>query len=101
VDGGADPALARVVYTPFLADAVALLQHTHHEGPPLTAPISVFGGDDDPIVAPELFEEWAGYTAAGTHVHLHPGRRSLAAVGGRRSSGFVTPQCWNARSRPA
>lgn len=73
VDGGTDPALARIVYTPFLADAVALLQHTHHDRPPLTVPISVFGGDDDPIVAPGLLDEWAAYTTAGTHVHLHPG----------------------------
>lgn len=73
VDSAADPALARTVYTPFLADAVALLQHTHQDGLPLTAPISVFGGDDDPIVAPELLGEWAAYTMAGTHVHLHPG----------------------------
>ncbi|MDW6065201.1 alpha/beta fold hydrolase [Streptomyces sp. FXJ1.4098] len=47
-----DDALTRTVYTPFLADAVALLQHTRQIWPTLRARLSVFGGNDDPMVDP-------------------------------------------------
>ncbi|MDX3227957.1 thioesterase II family protein [Streptomyces sp. ME19-01-6] len=68
-----DDALTRTVYTPFLADAVALLQHTRQAWPPLRARLSVFGGLDDPIVDPESLHEWSACTTADTRVHRYPG----------------------------
>lgn len=80
--GAAEPAdpslaeeslLAETVYTPFMADAVALLQHTHHDEPPLNARISVFGAHDDPIAPPESLPGWALHTTTGANTHLNPG----------------------------
>ncbi|WP_055413840.1 MULTISPECIES: thioesterase II family protein [Streptomyces] len=68
-----DDALTRTVYTPFLADAVALLQHARQIWPPLRAQLSVFGGNDDPMVDPESLHEWSACTTAGTRVHRYPG----------------------------
>ncbi|EFL20372.1 enantio-pyochelin biosynthetic protein PchC [Streptomyces himastatinicus ATCC 53653] len=68
-----DDTLTRTVYTPFLADAVALLQHTRQPWPPLGAPLSVFGGLDDPMVDPESLHEWSICTTADTRVHRFPG----------------------------
>jgi len=68
-----DSALTRTVYTPFLADAVALLQHTRQPWPPLRARLSVFGGLDDPMVDPESLPEWSPCTTADTRVHRFPG----------------------------
>ncbi|MFE2025908.1 thioesterase II family protein [Streptomyces hygroscopicus] len=68
-----DEALTRTVYTPFLADAVALLQPTRRAWPPLRARLSVFGGLDDPMVAPEPLHEWSAGTTADTRVHRFPG----------------------------
>ncbi|MGO4760710.1 hypothetical protein AB4212_70765, partial [Streptomyces sp. 2MCAF27] len=68
-----DDALTRTVYTPFLADAVALLQHSRQIWPTLRARLSVFGGNDDPMVDPESLYEWSACTTAGTWVHRYPG----------------------------
>ncbi|MFD7500777.1 thioesterase II family protein [Streptomyces sp. NPDC059850] len=68
-----DDALTRTVYTPFLADAVALLQHTRQPRPPLRARLSVFGGLDDPMVGPGTLHEWSTHTTADTRVHHFPG----------------------------
>ncbi|MGW3567207.1 thioesterase II family protein [Streptomyces sp. NPDC000941] len=68
-----DDALTRTVYTPFLADAVALLQHTRQIWPTLRARLSVFGGNDDPMVDPESLYEWSACTTADTRVHRYPG----------------------------
>ncbi|EXU67868.1 thioesterase [Streptomyces sp. PRh5] len=84
----ADDALARTVYTPFLADAVALLHHTRQEWPPLRARLSVFGGLDDPMVDPGTLHEWGACTTADARVHRFPGghhylRTQVAEVVGR------------------
>ncbi|WP_413105116.1 thioesterase II family protein [Streptomyces sp. Inha503] len=83
-----DDALTRTVYTPFLADAVALLQHTRRAWPPLGARLSVFGGLDDPMVDPETLHEWGAGTTADARVHRFPGghhylRTQVAEVVGR------------------
>lgn len=83
-----DDALTRTVYTPFLADAVALLQHTRQAWPPLRARLTVLGGLDDPMVDPESLHEWSTCTTAGTRVHHLPGghhylRTQVAEVAGR------------------
>ncbi|MFF7656359.1 thioesterase II family protein [Streptomyces sp. NPDC007983] len=84
----ADDALTRTVYTPFLADAVALLHHTRRAWPPLRARLSVFGGLDDPMVDPETLHEWSACTTADARVHRFPGghhylRTQVAEVVGR------------------
>ncbi|MFI0779466.1 thioesterase II family protein [Streptomyces sp. NPDC021212] len=83
-----DDALTRTVYTPFLADAVALLQHTRQPWPPLRARLSVFGGLDDPMVDPESLHEWSACATADARVHRFPGghhylRTQVAEVAGR------------------
>jgi surfactin synthase thioesterase subunit len=68
-----DSVLTRAVYTPFLADAVALLQHPARERAPLPIPLSVLGGLADPIVDPGSLDEWSACTTADTRVHRYPG----------------------------
>ena len=80
-----DNAVARAVFTPFLADAVAQLQHVPQAWPPLGARLSVFGGLDDPIVDPDTLDEWSAHTTAGARIHRYPGdhqylRHQLADV---------------------
>jgi surfactin synthase thioesterase subunit len=80
-----DDAVARAVFTPFLADAVAQLQHTPQARPPLSTRLSVFGGLDDPIVDPDALDEWSAHAVAGARVHRYPGdhqylRHRLAEV---------------------
>ncbi|WP_212909705.1 hypothetical protein [Streptomyces sp. TS71-3] len=52
---------------------MALLQHAPKHLAPLRAPLSVFGGRDDPIVDPGSLKEWDACTTSGARVHLYPG----------------------------
>ncbi|MFJ9250841.1 thioesterase II family protein [Streptomyces sp. NPDC101776] len=73
VDGEWDPSLVETVYTPFLADALALLQHTHRDEPPLDTRIRAFGGRDDPIVPPESLTGWDVHSTTEVSVRPFPG----------------------------
>jgi medium-chain acyl-[acyl-carrier-protein] hydrolase len=52
---------------------------------PLGCPITAFGGDRDPYVAPEVLQAWSGQTQRAFALHLMPGghfflHREAAAV---------------------
>jgi surfactin synthase thioesterase subunit len=43
------------------------------QAPPLTVPLSVFGGADDTIVGPAALESWAGHAQHFLGLHLYRG----------------------------
>src|SRR5262249_15318582 len=47
--------------------------YVHRPGPPLAAPLSVFGGREDPYVPLEDLEPWAQHTAADLRLEMFPG----------------------------
>jgi medium-chain acyl-[acyl-carrier-protein] hydrolase len=80
-----DPELA-AIYLPILrADLTLHETHPHRVAAPLAAPLTAFGGADDPIVRPADLDAWAEHTRAGFDVAIFPGghlfvRSARAAV---------------------
>jgi surfactin synthase thioesterase subunit len=59
------------------------MSETHHyvPGPPLTCPVSVFGGCDDPWVTLEDLRTWTAHTSAACQVTVLPGGHFFGAAG--------------------
>jgi surfactin synthase thioesterase subunit len=71
--GVLDPALLELVLPTLRADFTACETYEHEDGPPLTMPVTVFGGDRDPSVESARLSRWAELTTAVTTVELFPG----------------------------
>ncbi|MYU24694.1 alpha/beta fold hydrolase [Streptomyces sp. SID8352] len=68
-----DPQM-RALYLPSLRADVALLETCAHvPGPPLSCPVTVYGGRDDPEFSREELEGWRRQTASGFRLRVFPG----------------------------
>ncbi|MCF6524506.1 thioesterase II family protein [Streptomyces sp. JJ36] len=68
-----DPQL-RALYLPVLRADVTLLEtYAHTEEPPLSCPVTAYGGTDDPEFGPGELEAWRRHTSAGFRVRSFPG----------------------------
>jgi len=57
----------------FRADLTVTGTYVYSEQPPLTCPITAFGGLEDHLVAPEALEAWREYTLGAFHSQIFPG----------------------------
>lgn len=68
-----DPEQLINLVTPLLADLVLVLQYKHNAEPPLDIPLSVFGGEQDPLVPAVVLHEWRKQSCTEPVIHMHPG----------------------------
>jgi medium-chain acyl-[acyl-carrier-protein] hydrolase len=62
------------LFLPILrADLELVETYIYVSGPPLSCPITVFGGEEDDTVRPEDLEAWRWHTTRGCSMHLLPG----------------------------
>lgn len=71
-----DPALLSAVLPAILADWQAVEHHVVAADPPLSCPILVISGRDDPLCTPERVSGWSAYTRSVTFDRI-PGRHLL------------------------
>ncbi|MFF5455490.1 thioesterase II family protein [Streptomyces sp. NPDC012950] len=69
----AHPELLDLLLPVLRADYELCETHRHTPRPPLSAPVTAFGGDADPGVAPAHLEAWAELTTGPFRHHLLPG----------------------------
>ncbi|MFE5262769.1 thioesterase II family protein [Streptomyces coelicoflavus] len=78
----------RALYLPVLRADVTLLEtYVHTPAPPLTCPVTAYGGRDDPEFGPGELEGWERHTASafrmrtfpGGHFFLNAGRAEVVA----------------------
>lgn len=62
------------------ADFAAFETYAYESKRPLPIPISVFGGDADPIVTPDSLAEWSLHTNAGFDMNVLPGNHFFAST---------------------
>lgn len=80
-----NPQLLQLVLPALRADVSMAESYEFRPGPPISWPITVFGGEADPHVARADLAGWGEYTSAGSQVRLFPGghfflHESAAAV---------------------
>jgi surfactin synthase thioesterase subunit len=62
------------IFIPILRADFALHDtYTYRPGPPLSVPLSVFGGTEDPYVLAGDLEAWSEHTTAGFEIQMFPG----------------------------
>ncbi|GAA3390662.1 hypothetical protein GCM10017752_20210 [Streptomyces roseoviridis] len=67
------PELVEPMVEALRGDLAVVDTYAEHPGPPLSVPLSLFTGRDDPVAGPELAAPWAGHTRAATKAHAWPG----------------------------
>ena len=55
------------------ADFAVYEQYQYREAAPVSCPITMLGGDADPLVSPEMLAAWATYSAQLSELYLFPG----------------------------
>jgi surfactin synthase thioesterase subunit len=84
-----DASMVEVMVRLWRADARVTTGYRYHAGfPPLRAPISAFGGADDPLFPPAGLDAWAVHTTGpfavrtfpGGHFYLEPHREATVAA---------------------
>jgi medium-chain acyl-[acyl-carrier-protein] hydrolase len=89
------------------ADITALETHLPARRPPLSCPISAFGGADDRLTPREHLEAWRSETSAAFHVRVYPGdhfylnphrAQVLADVWATLAPILSAPTFWSARA---
>lgn len=86
----AHPEMVQCLLPPLRADFEAIENYVYSPAPPLTCPISAFGGRDDPEVKAEQLEAWrdqttSGFTLrmfSGNHFFIHEAEELLLRVVG-------------------
>ncbi|MFF2012625.1 thioesterase II family protein [Streptomyces sp. NPDC058195] len=68
-----DPALMKLVLPALRADFSLLETYRYHAQPPLAVPLTVFGGDADPLVASGQLHRWLRQTSAASRLVVLPG----------------------------
>jgi surfactin synthase thioesterase subunit len=62
------------IFLPVLkADFSVCASRVHHPEPPLTCPITAFGGDRDRSATPEMIADWKQQTPSTFHMSIFPG----------------------------
>lgn len=69
----AAPELRDLMLPLLRADFRSAETYVHTSEPPLACPITAFGGDADPLVAPAEIEGWRPHTSAGFDSHIFAG----------------------------
>jgi surfactin synthase thioesterase subunit len=69
----ANPELLELVLDALRADLALADSYRHVPGPPLSCPISVFGGRADPLVPEAVLSSWTTRTLHRTVVHVYDG----------------------------
>jgi medium-chain acyl-[acyl-carrier-protein] hydrolase len=69
----AHPEMIPYLLPPLRADFEAIENYVYSPAPPLTAPISAFGGRDDPEVKAEQLEAWRAQTTGGFTLRMFSG----------------------------
>lgn len=68
-----DAGLMELILPALRADFSLLETYQYHAQPPLTVPLTVFGGDADPLVASERLHRWLRQTSAASQLVVLPG----------------------------
>ncbi|MEU9205634.1 alpha/beta fold hydrolase [Streptomyces sp. NPDC048332] len=68
-----DPDLLHLVMPAIRADYKAVETYTYTDGPPLSCPVLVLTGDDDPQVTLDEARAWAEHTDGGYELKVFPG----------------------------
>ncbi|MDP9794204.1 surfactin synthase thioesterase subunit [Catenuloplanes nepalensis] len=68
-----EPGLLAMILPVLRADYQAAETYRLPPGPPLTCPIVVLTGDDDPVVTPDEAQAWSGHTTGAFELHTFPG----------------------------
>ena len=68
-----DPAVVETFLPVLRADFSVLETYRHRALPPLSVPMTVFGGEDDPVVAGGKLHRWQRQTSAVSRVVMLPG----------------------------
>jgi medium-chain acyl-[acyl-carrier-protein] hydrolase len=68
-----DAELVALVLPAFRADLSLLARYRYQPGPPLDCPATVFGGDQDPVVAPGDLGGWSELTTGDVQVRVMSG----------------------------
>ncbi|NEO76845.1 MAG: alpha/beta fold hydrolase [Moorea sp. SIO4G3] len=69
-----DPSLLQELMNVFKADLKLLQSYTYVEKPPLSCPISSFGGINDSLTSEKQLSEWSKYTSSTFEVQMFPGK---------------------------
>jgi pyochelin biosynthesis protein PchC len=68
-----DPELLALLLPAVRADYRAVASYTHVPGPPLSVPVTVFTGEDDPKVTVAEADAWSAFTTGGFDLRVFPG----------------------------
>ncbi|GHH24575.1 thioesterase II family protein [Streptomyces rubradiris] len=68
-----DPGLMELVLPALRADFALLETYRYQPQPPLTVPLTVFGGESDPLVASDQLHRWLRQSDAGPRLVVLPG----------------------------
>ncbi|MFJ5033073.1 thioesterase II family protein [Streptomyces sp. NPDC088560] len=68
-----DPGLMELILPALRADFSLLETYQYHAQPPLTVPLTVFGGAADPLVASDQLHRWLRQTGAASRLVVLPG----------------------------
>ncbi|VAW31023.1 Thioesterase in siderophore biosynthesis gene cluster, partial [hydrothermal vent metagenome] len=55
------------------ADFAIYERYQYQDAPPLSCPLTILGGQDDPLVPPEMLDSWAQHSTQPRGVHLFSG----------------------------
>lgn len=79
-DALADPDVRSMALPALRADYRAVETYPATAGPPLRSPVTVFTGDDDPVVSADEAAAWDGHTLGGFACVTFPGRHFFLAT---------------------
>ncbi|MBB6436033.1 surfactin synthase thioesterase subunit [Streptomyces candidus] len=70
------PESAAAFGVPLLADLTLLLQHRHHEEPPVESAVALYGGCHDPVATPDDLATWNDLFTNAADPTLFPGNHT-------------------------
>jgi len=68
-----DPEMLEIILSALRADLAVYDSAVYEAEPPLGCPISVYGGQDDPLVSENELRAWSAHTQAGMRLNMFPG----------------------------
>ncbi|MBP2471585.1 surfactin synthase thioesterase subunit [Crossiella equi] len=80
----ADEELLEVLLPRFRADFALAERYRYTPGPPLDCPITVFGGEDDPLVPVETLDRWTAFSLGLVTTHVLPGGHTFPTTARER-----------------
>ncbi|MGA3348992.1 MAG: alpha/beta fold hydrolase [Candidatus Sulfotelmatobacter sp.] len=81
------------LFLPLLrADFSVCANHIHRQEPPLSCPITAFGGDDDPTATPEMIRGWERQTTHAFNMHTLSGSHFFVLAAAREVVKIIDDQ---------